>query len=53
MFLYLVDNRGEFRVDYANSDLLEIIKVLKSGVEANMQYMGLPSMKKRLRIQEN
>jgi hypothetical protein len=52
-FYTLVDNRGEFRVDYANSDLLEIIKVLKSGVEANMQYMGLPSMKKRLRIQEN
>lgn len=49
-FYALEDNNGRFRVNYANSDLSELIKVLERRIEINKRYedICLPSMKEEI-----
>jgi len=38
-FYTLEDNRGEFRVNYGNRDLKELIKVLEGTIEIDKKYL--------------
>jgi len=40
-FYTLEDDKGEFRVDYGNRNLSELIKVLKSGIEVDKKYVDI------------
>ena len=49
-FYTLEDNRGQWRVDYGNHDLLELIGVLERGIEIDKQYVdALPHIKEQIR----
>lgn len=49
-FYTLEDNRGEWRVDYGNHDLSELIGVLERGIEIDKQYVDiLPSKAEDIR----
>lgn len=49
-FYTLEDNRGQWRVDYGNHDLLELIGVLKRGIEIDKQYVDvLPHIEEQIR----
>ena len=48
-FYMLKDNRGQWRVDYGNHNLLELIGVLERGIEVDKQYIGtLPSIEETI-----
>lgn len=40
-FYTLQDNRGQWRVDYGNRDLSELVKVLERGIEVDKKYTGV------------
>lgn len=49
-FYTLEDSRGQWRVDYGNHDLLELIGVLERGIEIDKQYMDvLPHIEEQIR----
>ena len=48
-FYTLQDNRGQFRVDYGNRDLSELIKVLEREIEIDKKYVDtLPSIEETI-----
>ncbi len=48
-FFTLLDHRGQFRVDYGNRDISELIKVLERGIEIDKKYIGiLPSIEETI-----
>ena len=40
-FYTLEDNRGQWRADYGNHDLSELVKVLERGIEIDEQYVDI------------
>lgn len=53
-FYSLQDNRGQFRVDYGNRSLSELIKVLEREIEIDKKYIDtLPSSKETIQQIKN
>lgn len=49
-FYTLEDNRGEFRVDYGNHKLVELIKVLERGIAIDEKYVDiLPTVEETIK----
>ena len=45
-FYSLEDGKGQFRVDYGNRDLSELINVLEGGIEIDKKYVDILPFKK-------